>query len=237
MLAIFVGVSQNTCLASNLFERELLALRTSKTTFSETLEAPDLQRALIRASNLMSKLTEHLNAYDSLQNAEEKIECSLSKIEILGIEATNGITSTLAFYENDAKKLTLQDAGEQTRVLDHLSIIYQPRQTCSLLMATLDGTRMFYHTYLEAYPSQNVNAWQTFVRVHTCLDELSSLYWLAETALVQTLAREHAKFQPLWRYWHEAHAAAQNRDLQFQLTRHNLAIYLLRSPDKKNTYL
>lgn len=185
----------------------------------------------------MSALTDHLNAYDLLQTAEAKIETSLSDIEIRGIEATKGITSTFEYYENEAKKLTTLDPAEQARILNHLDTIYQPRQTCTLLMATLDGTRSFYLMHLSAEETTvNLHAWQTYVRVHTCLHELSGLYWLAETALIQTLVMEQTKIQPLWRYWQDAGAAAQNRDQQFQLTRHNLAIYLLRTSYKRNAH-
>ncbi|MBA4749382.1 MAG: hypothetical protein H2057_02055 [Alphaproteobacteria bacterium] len=71
-----------------------------------------------------------------------------------------------------------------------------------------------------------MNPWENFDRVHTCLHELSGLYWLAETALVHAMLVAPEKFPFLWSYWHDGEMAAQNRALLEELGLQNAVVYL-----------
>ncbi len=104
--------------------------------------------------------------------------------------------------------------------------LYKDRQKCSLRAEQLDHVHKFYHTCLERLSTRNEKPWENFERVHTCLNELSALYWMAETYLVTAKVVNPQKFPSLWGYWHDGEIASQSRTILEGLGLKNAVVYL-----------
>ncbi|MBA4749384.1 MAG: hypothetical protein H2057_02065 [Alphaproteobacteria bacterium] len=212
---------------SALFETELSALRGTKATFASTFELKDLNAAFCASQALTKSITTHLTSYEMSADQIRTVEAHFTAFEINGMAVAKSISSALHHYETKAKSLTTSDTPEQESALRKAAFIYNQRSECSLLVEKLVATHNFYFTRLQAIKRpEDTAAWQSFDRINTCLNELTQLYWTAETSLVHTIVVDPSKFSPLWGYWNDEEKAAQSRATLFHLGRANVLGYL-----------
>lgn len=212
-----------------LFETELCALRGTKATFAKTLEVNDLQAAMSARQVLTESIIAHLKSFEMPSDHVKTVEAHFTAFEIAGMEVSKNIPSALHHYETKAKSLTTPGTTEEESAFKKAAYIYSERSECSLLVEKLEATHNFYYTHLQGMRKpDDADAWQSFDRLNTCLNELTALYWTAETALVQAIVVDPSKFQPLWGYWNDEEKAAQSRAALFHLGRANVLSYLFR---------
>jgi hypothetical protein len=221
---------------SALFETELCAFRETKATFVRTLDSEDLKAATLAGEALKTAITTHLTTYNLSSDLAETVESVFTAFEIKGMDVANNISSAEHHYDSKATVLITGNTFEQEKALIQANFIYAQRRGCSLLVEKLEATHNFYYAHLRGIRQpEDTNAWQSFDRINTCLNELTAFYWTVETSLVHAIVVDPRKFSPLWGYWNDEEKAAQHRENLFLLGRANVLGYLFHVYDREQT--
>jgi hypothetical protein len=237
LLTFFVMTDKGAASSeSTLFETERSALRGAKEAFASTLDVADLKSAVLAAQTLHKSIATHLETFPTLDSMPgdashedlTELDEGIKDLKTCGQEEAQTISSAWQRYDEKANNLTqgLSTAQGKEKALKKVRRLYKDCQKCSLRAEQLDHVHKFYHRCLERISTRNEKPWEKFERVHTCLNELSALYWLAETSLVTAKVVDPQKFPYLWEYWHDGEMAAQSRTTLEELGLTNAVAYL-----------